>query len=325
MYFKAFWIRLLLAAVTLPFGTCAQTISPGGIVNAAGFQGPVAPGSVIAIFGTNLAPAPASAAALPLPTTLGGASLLVNGRIAVPLFYVSPGQINAQLPCETPLGPATLTVNGSAPVSFTVAASAPGIIVYGTNRAVAVNQDYSLNAPEHPAVVGGWVTVYMSGQGAVNPAVSTGAASPGNPVALPMLPVTATIGGQSADVLFAGLAPGAVGLFQVNLRIPTLVSGDYPLIVTVGQAQSNAPLLAVSADGRPVSSIVRTITYHQLTSLPDKGPDYRTSFAISGNGAVIAYAHDSGPNQVYAMNFDGSGQRQVDLTRPSAIAARSST
>jgi uncharacterized protein (TIGR03437 family) len=306
-------LRFFLAAIgVLHAVTYAQTVSPGGIVNAAGFQAPVAPGSVISIFGTSLAASSTGAPGLPLPTTLLGTSLLVNGRIAVPLFYVSPGQINAQLPYETPVGSATLTVNGSAPVSFAVAASAPGIIVYGTNRAVAVNQDYSVNAPDHPALVGGWVTVYMSGEGAVNPVVASGAASPGNPVALPMLPVTATIGGQPADVLFAGLAPGGVGLFQVNLRIPALASGDYPLIVTVGQARSNAPLLAVSTDGRPVSSIVRTISYHQLTSLPDKGPDFRTSTAISGNGTVIAYTHDSGPNQIYAMNFDGTGQRLVD-------------
>ena len=309
---KAHSILPLLAIAAFPGGTSAQTVSPGGIVNAAGFQAPVAPGSVIAIFGTNLASSSTAAATLPLPTTLGGTSLLVNGRIPVPLFYVSPGQINAQLPYETPVGTATLTVNGSAPAQFTVAASAPGIIVYGSNRAVAVNQDYSLNAPDHPALAGGWVTVYMSGEGAVSPAVLSGAASPASPAALPMLSVTATIGGQPADVLFAGLTPGGVGLFQVNLRIPTLASGDYPLIVTVGQARSNAPLLAVSTDGRPVSSIVRTITYHQLTALPDKGPDYRTSTAISGDGTVIAYARDSGPNQVYAMNFDGSGPRLVD-------------
>jgi uncharacterized protein (TIGR03437 family) len=316
MHIRSFRIWPLLAMAVLQTVTYAQTISPGGIVNAAGFQAPVAPGSVIAIFGTNLAASSTGAEALPLPTTLAGTSLLVNGRIAAPLFYVSPGQINAQLPYETPVGSATLTVNGAASTAFTVAASAPGILVYGTNRAVVVNQDYSLNAPEHPALVGGWVTVYMSGEGAVNPAVASGAPSPGNPVALPSLSVTATIGGQPADILFAGLAPGGVGLFQVNLRIPALASGDYPLIVTVGQAHSNAPLLAVSTDGHPVSSIVRTITYHQLTSLPDKGPDFRTSTAISGNGTVIAYAHDSGPNQIYAMNFDGTGQRLVDSYTP---------
>ena len=88
---------------------------------------PVAPGSAIAILGTGLAAAPVSATALPLPTTLGGVSVLVNGALA-PLFYVSPGQISAQLPYETPPGPATLSVNGSASVSFTVASSAPGIM-----------------------------------------------------------------------------------------------------------------------------------------------------------------------------------------------------
>src|SRR5438552_7915174 len=112
--------------------------------------------------------------------------------------------------------------------------------------------------------------------------------------------------------LFAGLMPGAVGVLEVNLRIPALAPSDYPLIVTIGQAASNAPLISVSGDGRPVLSIVHTIAYHQLTSLPDKGPDYRTSTALSGIGAVIAFARDSGPNQVWVMNFDGTGQRQMD-------------
>ena len=83
----------------------------------------------------------------------------MNGTLRVPLFYVSPSQINAQLPYETPPGPATLTVSASAPVSFTVAASAPGIIVYGTNRAVAINDNTSLNAADHPVQAGGWITV----------------------------------------------------------------------------------------------------------------------------------------------------------------------
>src|ERR1035438_8972356 len=131
-----------------------------------------------------------------------------------------------------------------------------------------------------------------------------------------MLPVAATIGKQSAGIMFAGLTPGAVGLFQVNLRIPTLASGDYPLIVSVGQAQSNVPLISVSADGSPALSIVRTIAYHQVTNLPDQGPDYRTSFAISGFGGAIAFTHDSGPNQIYVMNFDGTGATMVDSYQP---------
>jgi uncharacterized protein (TIGR03437 family) len=308
-----FFVTLhLFVVAAFQAGSNAQTVTAGGVVNNAGFQAPVAPGSLIAIFGANLAAAPAAASGLPLPTTLGGVSVTVNGTLAVPLIYVSDKQINAQLPYETPVGSATLSVNGSAAVTFSVAASAPGILTYGTNRAVAINQDGTLNSPDQPARPGGWVTVYMSGQGLVSPSVASGAASPGNPAAQPMLPVAATIGKQSAGIMFAGLTPGAVGLFQVNLGIPRLASGDYPLIVSVGEAQSNAPLISVSADGSPVLSIVRTIAYHQVTNLPDQGPDYRTSFAISGFGGAIAFTHDSGPNQIYVMNFDGTGPTMVD-------------
>jgi uncharacterized protein (TIGR03437 family) len=314
MFFRSFSIRLYVLTATLAANTYAQTVTPGGVVNAADYNSPVAPGSVIAIFGANLAASTVASSSAPMATTLGGTSVLINGAPA-PLFAVSPGQINAQLPVDTPLGTASLVVNGSAPVSFPVAVSAPGIITYGNNRAIVINQDYSLNSPDHPALTGAWATVYLTGQGPVNPAVRSGMASPSNPVAVPTLPVSATIGGKPADVMFAGLTPGGVGLFQVNLRIPSMASGDYPLMITVGQAVSNAPLIAVSTDGSPVLSVVRTIAYHQITSLPD-APVYRDSMAMSGDGTVIAYSHDAGPNQIYAMNFDGTGQRMVDSYKP---------
>ncbi len=190
MHTRRFPIPVLLATAAFHAAAYAQTVSPGGIVNAAGFQAPVAPGSVIAIFGTNLAASTLPASSLPLPTMLGGATVLVNGKLPAPLFYVSPGQINAQLPYETPPGAATLIVNGGTPASFTVAPSAPGVLVYGANRAVAVNQDNTLNSPDRPALTGDWITVYLSGQGAVNPAVVSGAASPANPFALPVLAVS---------------------------------------------------------------------------------------------------------------------------------------
>src|SRR5204862_1649408 len=187
-----------------------------------------------------------------------------------PLFFVSPSQINAQLPYEIQPGPAALvvTVNGvsSAQASFIVSVSAPAIIVYGGNRAVALTQDPGLNGPDRPALVGSAITVFMVGQGPVDSPVTSGAGSPANPVAQPLLPITATIGGRPADVLFAGLLPGAVGLFQVDLRIPILAAGDFPLIITIGDASSKPALIAVSTPGQAAraSSIVRTIAYHQL-------------------------------------------------------------
>ena len=79
----------------------AQTPQIAGVVNAANFQPPVAPGALISIFGSNLATGQAEAHALPLPTNLLGTMVFING-IAAPLLYVSPSQINAQVPYEIP-------------------------------------------------------------------------------------------------------------------------------------------------------------------------------------------------------------------------------
>ena len=316
MHFRPITMVSLLA-VAASFVLHGQTVSSGGVVNAASFLPAVAPGSVISIFGTNLAAGNAGAAAVPLPTSLGGTSVTVNGK-AAPLFFVSPTQINAQLPYEIAPGSATLvvTANGvsTRPVPFNVLMNAPGILVYGSNRAVALNLDGSLNGPDKPAMPGSLVTVYLLGQGPTDIPVVTGQSSPGNPIAHATQRVSAALGGRTADIQFAGLSPGGVGLFQINLRIPVLASGDSALVVTIGGTSSNSAMLMVTGPTQapPATTIVRTIAYHQLTSLPDKGPDYRTSTALSGNGAVIAFAHDSGPNQVYVMNFDGSGQQQVD-------------
>ena len=314
---RHFTLLLLLAIASTTQTGLAQTVTPGGIVNAASFQAPVAPGSLISIFGSNLAATTLAASTAPYPTNLGGVSVLVNGTLAAPLFAVSPGQVNAQLPYETHVGTATLSVNGSTPVSFTVAASAPGILMSSSTRVLALNQDYSVNGVDHPAQAGSVFMLFGSGQGAVNPPVATGAAAPAEPLALPALPVTATIGGQPAEVIFAGLAPGYMGALQLNLRVPNLASGDYPLVVRIGTAQSNAPLLRVAGSGSGSPSIARTIAYHQITSYAESDANgYRGATAISGNGALIAFAHDVSPtrgqNQVFAMNFDGTNQRLVD-------------
>jgi uncharacterized protein (TIGR03437 family) len=189
----------------------------------------------------------AKATTVPLPTNLGGASVSLGGR-TVPLTYVSPTQINFQVPYETPLGTASLTVtaNGvaSAAASFTVASSAPGVLTYGDNWAVVQNQDYSVNGPSNPAKTGSYVTLYGTGAGAVSPAVPTGAAAAALPLST-VANVTASINGVPATVTFAGLTPGNVGLLQVNLQIPALPGGTFPIQIAVGDARSNAPSIAV--------------------------------------------------------------------------------
>lgn len=89
------------------------------------------------------------------------------------------------------------------------------------------------------------MSAYLTGQGAVDPPVGTGAVAPADPLAKAKLSVTATVGGKIADISFAGLAPGLAGVFQVNLTVPALASGTYPLIVTVNGIPSNAGLISV--------------------------------------------------------------------------------
>ena len=188
------------------------------------------------------------AAGLPLPTSVGGVTVSLGGR-TVPLLYVGPSQANFQVPYETTPGTSNLvvTANGVAgsPASVTVAAAAPGIFVYGKNWAVVLNQDYSLNGPSNPAKAGSYVMVYGTGAGAASPAVPTGSAAPASPLST-MTNVTATVNGAPAKLTFQGLAPNFVGLLQVNLQVPALPSGTYPVQIAAGGIKSNSASIAVT-------------------------------------------------------------------------------
>ena len=224
-------------------------VGDGGIVNAASFAQTIVPGTLFSIFGANLASGMSNAAALPLPTVLSGAVVQVNGQ-SIPLIFVSPGQINAQLPYEIQPGTASLVVmdNGvpSPAVSFTVSASGPGIFTYGNKHAVVINATGAVNAADQPARVGSVVVAYLTGSGVPDTPVVTGDLAPSSPLARVQGTVAATIGGINAPVQFAGLTPGFVGLLQLNIAIPQLVAGDYPLVVSVNGAQSNSAVVTVA-------------------------------------------------------------------------------
>jgi adhesin/invasin len=188
------------------------------------------------------------AAGLPPPTSLGGVTVSLGGR-AAPLLFVGESQVNFQVPYETPLGTSTMvvTANGVAgrPAFVSVAAAAPGIFVYGNNWAVVLNQDYSLNGPSNPAKAGSYVMLYGTGAGAATPAVPTGSAAPASPLST-VTNVTATINGVLAKVTFQGLAPGFVGLLQVNMQVPALPKGTYPVQIAAGGVKSNSASIAVT-------------------------------------------------------------------------------
>ena len=218
-------------------------IDAGGIVSAASFtpapNNQVSPGQIVSIFGQNLTPSTANAAAIPLPTQLGPSNTSVTAcGHALPLYGVYPGQINAQIPLDCPAGSvnAVVSVGGTtASQAFTVATAAPGIFTMnasGAGDGVITHADGSLVSAAKPAVSGETVVIYATGLGATSPAFPTGAAA--NQMNTTVLPVAATIGGRAAAVVYSGLTQGLVGLYQVNAIVPPGLTGSQPVVITVG-------------------------------------------------------------------------------------------
>jgi uncharacterized protein (TIGR03437 family) len=247
----------LLVVLILSTAVYAQTptVAAGGVLNGASFDRnmPVTPGSLISIFGSNLAATTATADSIPLSTVLGGVNVKVNG-IDAPLNGVfqsaSGDQINAQLPWNVQPGSAQVVVtrNGvaSAPQTLQVGQFSPGIFStqFGVGQAIAINfVDSSLAAPNgaipglatHPAKAGDTVIILATGLGPVSPSVSNGANTVDALRTTTSMP-TVTIGGVSAPVDFSGLSPQFVGVNQINVRVPAgaPTGGAVPLQISMG-------------------------------------------------------------------------------------------
>jgi len=237
-----------------PAATAAPVVQ--GVTDAAGYGPRVAPGSLASIFGTNLASEEASASGFPLPASLSGTSVVI-GSVSAPLLYVSPGQINFQVPSSVESGRVSLVVHApggaSSSFNFTVTSSAPAIFQYGTNHAVAQSGS-TLNDASDPAASGSVVTVYLTGIGAVSNPVADGSPASASPLSAASAAFAATIGQANASVQFLGLAPGFVGLAQANVQVPTLPSGDYPLVITLGGYVSASAVISVSGSGTAYTS-----------------------------------------------------------------------
>jgi uncharacterized protein (TIGR03437 family) len=235
----------------VPTGVVAPPVvtapTPLTLVNAASLAaGPVAPGEVVIIFGSGMGPQTGAGALIDpaglLANQLVGAEVLFDG-VPAPLFYAQANQINAQVPYTVAGNAATnievvyqgVSVNTT---SVAVASSAPGVFPS------AINQDGTYNSTGNPASSGTYLTVYATGEGLTN-----GTNISGQPAAAPYpqpdLPVTATLSGVTAQIVWAGSAPGLVGLLQVNLLVPgpDLPSGAVPLQLTVGTAMS--PIMTI--------------------------------------------------------------------------------
>jgi trimeric autotransporter adhesin len=236
-------------------GKTTPLITAGGIVHAASFVSgaPITPGSLVTIYGSNLADGTAAAQTLPLPQQLSGSQAML-GNIPVPLVYASSGQMNVQIPFDTPVNTQyqlTVTRDGniSVPQSLVVAVAQPGVFTTnqsGIGQGVILKADgVTIAQPGTPANVGEALTIYCTGLGAVSPAVASGVPAPTSPLSRTVNPVAVTIGGQNATVLFAGLTPGSAGLYQVNAVVPAGVSGDTVPVVMIVSGQTS-PTVTIS-------------------------------------------------------------------------------
>ncbi len=214
------------------------------LVNAADQTAIAAPGSLVTIFGSNLSPVSQASSVIPLPTALGESCLTVNG-LPIPMILVSPNQINAQLPYQiegnvtmilrTPGGVSdnfNLTVQPTAPSIFrsSVAGFDAGVPTIVRSR----NQELvTLSNPIHREDT---ITIYLTGLGNTVPVIEAGVAAGSAPTPVAVVPPSVLIGGQALSIQFAGLAPGQVGVFQINALVPRSVplGMDIPLTVTQG-------------------------------------------------------------------------------------------
>jgi uncharacterized protein (TIGR03437 family) len=231
----------------------APVVASNGTVHAFNSQigAALAPGTIVAIYGSNLAAGASQASGAPVATTLGGSSVLIGG-IAAPLFYVAPGQINAQIPFElTPGNQFQVQVNNggalSTPDSIQLVSVAPGIAALPFGQVIAQRYpDNSRVTADAPAKPGDYLTIYLLGLGATDQRVATGAASPAGVLVHPLIAPTLTLNGNTVPIAFAGLTPGMVGLYQINFQVPeSAPAGDLKLVVSQAGTDSNATILPV--------------------------------------------------------------------------------
>ena len=225
-------------------------IAGNGVGNAASYTPRISPGALASIFGTGFGNSTFVADdGRPWPTsTTSLVSVQVNGVVA-PLYFVSPGQINFQVPWATPttgtVNVAVVVNGGSSNIAAVpVATAAPGLFVLPSGQAAVLNPDYSINDPSNPVKAGATIFAYLTGSGPVSPAAKDGVPASTTSLVYVQASNSATIGNQPATVSFAGLAPGFIGLVQMNIVVPTgLAPGTYPLSVTIdGQTSNAAPI-----------------------------------------------------------------------------------
>lgn len=231
-------VRVLIPGTPVTAVSLAPSVA---VANAASLvSASVAPGELVTITGNGIGPAVGVVGTVgsngSVATALGGVEVDFDG-VAAPLLYVQASQINAQVPYTVASGGVTEIavqyqgqVLGSA--LETVALAVPGLFP------VAIDQDGTINSAISPAPAGSVVMLFGTGEGLTNGPNQAGEPA-STPYPQPLLAVGVALGQTSLPLLYAGSAPGEVGLLQVNCWLPNnATTGMYPLVLSVGSFQS---------------------------------------------------------------------------------------
>jgi minor extracellular serine protease Vpr len=217
----------------------------------------LAPGSYVSIYGSSLADSTLVESTPSLPVSLAGVSVMFDGGgLLLPghIHFVSPSQVNVQIPWEYQ-GQKSVNMMVmcqyliSATYTLPLATYSPGVFLVGSNAAVLDWPGYKLVDSSNAAQRGQVIQIYVNGMGPLDQAQTSGDPASTTQLANTTTKPTVTIGGVAVppgDVLFSGLAPGIVGLYQVNVIVPASApTGNQPLIITIGgvaSAQANLPV-----------------------------------------------------------------------------------
>jgi|HubBroStandDraft_1064217.scaffolds.fasta_scaffold05837_1 uncharacterized protein (TIGR03437 family) len=295
------WVASCLAfGQARPSAVAPRAVNAGGVVNAADFTAPVAPGSIASAFGTYAVSATSEAFVVPLPTNLNGLTLPVGNGSLAPLFFVSTTQVNFQVPWDLAGQSSTTissTVNGQTSTAQTVnlAPYAPGIFTLtstGSGAGAVLDSSYNLLSSTNAAVPGStYVLIYCTGLGPVSNTPATGSPAPSDPLAQTTVTPTVMIGGLNATVSFSGLAPGFVGLYQVNALVPAAAATGtaVPVSISIGGKTSNTVTIPVSSLSSLPLNVLPAVT-NNFTPGTSVLPDYPQITVTTSVGSQLTEA-----------------------------------
>ena len=251
-------ITLSTSGVTvLPWNYAASVAPPqiSAVVSAADSKSPVAPGGLMTLYGSNLSPTNLATSQIPVPTALANSCITVNGQ-PIPLIFVSPSQINAQMPFQA-VGAETIVVHTPGGLSdnynLTVQPNAPAVFLSGvagpqTNLPTVIRLANGFLATDsNPIHPNDTLVIYVTGLGQTNPAGVTGYPASGSPLLNALTPPTVTLGSATLSVEYAGLAPGEVGVYQINAVVPGGISPglSQPLTISQGGGSITVPMRVI--------------------------------------------------------------------------------